>query len=142
MNELDVITLTNPTSEDFTVAFNGQPFTIKAHETTSFSKYVGFHIAKHLSTKMIEDEVPEKVKKMQPVIVAQRTVYDSHFRRIALYKILGDKDVVVQVIAAYPFKGFIGEMKEYEKFVEEQESEKSKKSEKPGKLEKAEKPEK
>ena len=122
MNELDVIKLTNPTSEDFTVAFNGQPFTIKAGTTESFSKFVGFHIAKHLSTKMIEDEIPEKVRKNQPVLVAQRTVYDSHYRRIALYKILGNKDVVVQVIAAYPFKGFIGEMKEYEKFVEEQEN--------------------
>ena len=136
MNELDVISLTNPTSEDFTVAYNGQPFTIKANETASFSKFVGFHIAKHLSTKMIEDDIPEKMKKAQPVLVAQRTVYDSHFRRIALYKILGNKDVVVQVIAAYPFKGFIGEMKEYEKFVEEQE--KPKEVKKP----KTEKPEK
>lgn len=128
MEELDVITLINPTSEDFTVPYNGQPYTLKAGETKSFSKFVGFHIAKHLSTKMIEDEIPNKVKKTTPVAVAQRTVYDSHFRRIALYKILRDKDIVVQVIAAYPFKGFIGEMSEYEKFVEQQKE--SKKTEK------------
>ena len=55
MAELDTIVLTNPTSKDFTHNFNGEPYTINAGETKAFAKFVGYHLAKHLSTKMIEE---------------------------------------------------------------------------------------
>ena len=50
-------------------------------------------------------------------LIGQLNVYDSPERRIALYKMFGDKDVVQKVITSYPFKGFIGEMKLYDDFV-------------------------
>lgn len=126
MQELEVIEITNPTSEDFSWPFNGEKFAIKAGETKGFAKSVGFHLAKHLSTKIICDEAMAKAGKKAledpkspiHVKISQLNTYDTHERRIALYKILGDIDKVVQVIANYPFKGFVGDMDEYQKFVE------------------------
>jgi hypothetical protein len=126
MQELEVIDITNPTSEDFSWRYNGELFTIKAGEKRGFAKSVALHLAKHLSTKMVCDEalsVANKKDLADPkaaihVKVSQLNTYDTHERRIALYKILGNVDLVLQVIANYPFKGFIGEMDIYQKFVE------------------------
>lgn len=119
MAELDTIRLKNPTNKDFTWKYNGEPYTIKANEEKAFAKFVGFHLAKHLSSQMMNDEVPAEDKKdpNKSLELAHRMVYDNPRRRIALYKILQDTGLVQEVIKAYPFKGFVGEMSEYEEFV-------------------------
>lgn len=129
------IAVTNPTKIDFTQRFNGEPYTVRAGETQNFSKYVGFHIAKHLSTKMIEADFPRdnaKTEKMTPQQINQEatrftqlTLYDNPLRRIALFKILRDTDLVMDVIISYPFKGFLegklaGDMEDYKNFVREE----------------------
>lgn len=131
MSELDLesVTITNPTSEDFTWRFNGTPYSLKEKETKAFAKPVAFHLAKHLSTKMIVDEASQLITKKDAenpnaavhTKIAQLGTYDTHERRIALYKIFGDGSRVIEVIQRYPFKGFIGEMSLYQDFVEGQE---------------------
>lgn len=129
MQELEVIEITNPTSEDFSWRFNGELFTIRAGEKRGFSKPVAFHLAKHLSTKMVCDEALSSASKKDladpraaiHVKISQLNTYDTHERRIALYKILGDINRVIQVISKYPFKGFIGDMDIYQKYVEKAE---------------------
>lgn len=134
MAELDAVIITNPTDEDFTYNYNGEPYTIKAHETRPFAKYVAFHLAKHLSSKMIsehfeaEEEKASKKKDFRKEVfatkVAQQALYDNPLRRRTLYQILGNKELVEQTVAAYPFKGFVGEMREYQEFVEREEARK------------------
>lgn len=130
MQELDVIAIINPTKEDFSWRYNGQAYTVKAGENRSFSLAVAYHLAKHLSTKMVCDEAKKSVKPSEianpkssiHIKVSQLNTYDTHERRIALYKILGDEKLVIDVISRYPFKGFIGEMSEYQTFVEKEKS--------------------
>uniref|UniRef100_A0A6H1ZVL5 Uncharacterized protein n=1 Tax=viral metagenome TaxID=1070528 RepID=A0A6H1ZVL5_9ZZZZ len=125
MAELDTINIINPTSEDFTWKYNGEPYTITAGETQTFVKRVAFHLAKHLSTQMIQNDEKKKMTKKDKddpharihLKIAQLTIYDTHERRIALYKILKDINLVQEVIQVYPFKGFIGEMDLYKEFV-------------------------
>ena len=127
LKEYDSVVINNPISEDFTQKFNGEPYTIKAGESKGFAKFVAFHLAKHLSTLIVESEAAKDITKKDlgdpraavHSKISQLQVHDTHERRIALYKILGDEDLVIQVISAYPFKGFIGEMEEYKKFVEQ-----------------------
>ena len=124
--DLSVVEITNPTSEDFSWRWNGELYTIKAGEKGGFAKPVAYHLAKHLSTKMVSDDISQKISKKDlenpnaaiHYKVAQVNTYDTHERRIALYKILGDGQKVLDVISRYPFKGFIGNMSEYEAFVE------------------------
>ncbi len=128
--DLSAVYITNPTSEDFTWNYNGEPYTIKAGATTPYAKPVAFHLAKHLSTQMIVGEVEAKMLKKETenknapihVKISQLSIYDTHERRIALYKILKNAQTVVELISRYPFKGFIGEMGEYQKFVEKEEA--------------------
>ena len=135
MAEFDSVTITNPTSEDFTWNYNGEPYTIGKGETKAFSKHVGFHLAKHLSSKMVDEVYSEKNKKFlhgnaqqDPRVraaqaeLAQLMVFDNPKRRIALYQICGDEKIAEEVIKSYPFKGFIGDMKEYVDFVEKSKS--------------------
>ena len=116
MAEFETITLTNPTSERFTQNYNGEPYTLEANETRAFSKHVGFHVAKHLSNRIIDEDFRKEHKKKfegnpnaDPAVRAlhgehaQLMVFDNPLRRIALYKILGNEQTVVEVIAAYPF---------------------------------------
>ena len=124
--DLSSVEITNPTSEDFTWRYNGQPYTIKAGERMAFAKPVAYHLAKHLSTKMIEQDALSKVTKKDMdnpnaavhVKVAQLNTYDTHERRIALYEIFGDEKRTTDLITRYPFKGFIGDMEVYRSFVE------------------------
>lgn len=133
MAELDTIELFNPTDEDFTHNFNGEPYTIKAGERKSFAQYVGIHLAKHLSTKIVQDELLKTATKKEREErneqnsrfsrrLSQLAVYDTHERRIALYKIFGNTELVQKTVTLYPFKGFVGDMSEYEKFVEKSRS--------------------
>lgn len=48
-----VVRFTNITSQDFTHAYNGQPFTIKAGTSQMFPHDLGRHLAKHLARKII-----------------------------------------------------------------------------------------
>lgn len=128
--DLSAIEITNPTSEDFTWNYNGEPYTIKAGQAAVFAKPVAYHLAKHLSTKMIVQPLQETMTKKDRddknapvhVKISQLSIYDTHERRIALYKILRKGDLVLDLITRYPFKGFIGEMSEYQKFVESEEA--------------------
>lgn len=128
--DLSAVNITNPTSEDFTWNYNGEPYTIKAGATTPFAKPVAFHLAKHLSTQMVVSPLQEGMSKKDidnknapvHVKISQLSIYDTHERRIALYKILKNAQTVVELISRYPFKGFIGEMGEYQKFVEKEEA--------------------
>jgi len=135
MAELDTIELTNPSSEDFTWYYNREPYTIKAKETKTFSRYVAFHLAKHLSTSIIQGKEKAKMTKKQREDrtdsihgkISQLGIYDTHERRMALYDMLKNVDYVKEVCRIYPFKGFIGNMALYEDYVKE--SQKPKKEE-------------
>lgn len=121
MAEFDTTSITNPMKEDFAVNFNGERYEIGAGEQKSFPEFLAFHIAKHLSDKMLNDEV-QKIKnadKENPFNprVGQMLVYDNPQRRMRLYDILGSKARVEACINAYPFKGFIGELEEYDNYV-------------------------
>ena len=128
--DLSVVSITNPTSDDFAWRYNGELYTIKAGETTGYAKPVAYHLAKHLSTKMISEEALKGVSKKDMdnpnaqihVKVSQLHTYDTHERRIALYEILKDSQKVLEVIQRYPFKGFIGDMALYQSFVEKLEA--------------------
>jgi len=132
MEKLEVLSITNPTSADFTWNYNGEPYTIKAKETTSFFKPVAFHLAKHLSTKMIVDDAKSNLTKKEEetpnaaahVKIAQLGTYDTHERRIALYQIFRNENLVIDLITRYPFKGFIGDMEMYKKFVAKEQEKK------------------
>ena len=122
-SEFETIILYNPTSEDFIQRYNGEPYTIKTKETKAFAQFIGFHIAKHLATQMVKGTFTLKGRNdpKKTVTVTQHLVYDNPKLRIALYQILMDVELVQQVILLYPYKGFIGDMDEYKKFVENKE---------------------
>ena len=132
--ELESVEISNPTSEDFTWRYNGSPYTLKAGERKSFAKPVAYHLAKHLSTKMIEKDAADSMTKKDVenpnaaihVKIAQLNTYDTHERRIALYKIFGDETRTTDLITRYPFKGFIGDMEVYRSFVEKQQKKEAK----------------
>ena len=126
MAEFDSVILFNPIDEDFVHNFNGEPYTLPAKGSKAFSKFVAFHLAKHLASKLVESEVGEADKKKNPSIITQRTVYDNPYLRIALYKILKDVKIVQEVVMAYPYKGFVGEMDIYQEFVNKQTTSKAK----------------
>ncbi len=133
LKEFDSIFIKNPTSEDFSWKFNGESYSIKAEETKSFSKFVALHLAKHLSTKMVVGTAEAKMTKKEredvnnPIHgkITQLSVYDTTERRIALFQILENVDLVTQVMSLYPFKGFIGDMEEYKSFTEQYVGERS-----------------
>lgn len=53
MSEFDTRSVTNPLEEDFTHAWNGEPYTIPAGETKSFPEFLAVHLAKHLADKIM-----------------------------------------------------------------------------------------
>lgn len=139
MAELDQIYVENPTKEDFEVRFNGEMYRLGAGEKEQKPKYLARHIAKHLSDKMLQEDIEVEKKKyekrkekMPEVVQTQIIMYDNPHRRIALYKILRSKEEVEFVIKSFPqFKSmdidgktdnFIGEMKTYDDFVDEYET--------------------
>src|SRR3990167_5927482 len=132
--DLTSVEIINPTSEDFTWNFNGEPYTVKAGEKTAFAKPVAYHLARHLSTKIIVDAIKSKMTKKQienprdPIHVklSQVNLYDTPERRIALYTILKEEEKVMQLLMRYPYKGTIGEMDEYKQFVEKEKAKEAK----------------
>ena len=121
MAEFDTTNVYNPLDEDFQVRFNGELYTIGDGETKTFPEFLAFHIAKHLSDKVLTKNV-EKLKKenkenpYNPKL-AQLMIYDNAERRIALFDILQSKDIVERCIGAYPFKGLIGDLSKYDEYV-------------------------
>lgn len=126
MAELDTIGILNPTKEEFVGKFNGESYPLAAGAEKAFPEFLAFHLAKHLSDKMLSEEV-EKIRKAQKddpyrPQVGQMMVYDNPKRRIALYDIFRSKEKVQQCIESYPFKAFIGEMAEYDDYVSKAEA--------------------
>jgi hypothetical protein len=121
MAELDTVSVRNPSKDDFTVRFNGEPYTVLAGETKHYPLYLSFHIAKHLSDKLLQSELLKATKGKQDSQfsphVSQVMIYDTPKRRIALYDILKSKQLVEDCVKAFNFKGFIGEMSEYDDYV-------------------------
>lgn len=130
MKEFESVLISNPTAEDFTRRWNGEPYEIKANESKGFAKFIAFHLAKHLSTQMLEKDFPrkkrflnEQERNIEALRHANLILFDNPKRRIALFKIINDIQLVMEVIAAYPFKGFmegefLGYMQDYKDFVE------------------------
>jgi hypothetical protein len=118
MSEFDSIKIHNPLDVDFTQNFNGESYLLKANETKDLAKFVAFHLAKHLSDKIIKEDHNKMVSpKKKNWTVAQIMNYDNPFRRIALHKILGSREQIEKCLFQYNFKSFIGEMSDYENFV-------------------------
>jgi len=138
MAEFTTIEIINPTSEDFTHNFNGEPYTLPSKRIVHFPKAVAFHLAKHLSTKIIIAEKKKGVprKKLEDIRdriqfeVSRLAIHDTPERRIALYKMFKNESYVIEVIKQYPFKDIIGDMEIYTKFVEGEKSGESKPTEK------------
>lgn len=125
MSELETITIYNPLKENFSVNFNGEPYVVPSQTEKSYPQFLAFHIAKHLTDKMLEEALvalkSKDEKNPYKPLVGQLMVYDNPKRRIALYKVLRTKELVETCMNNYPFKGFVGEMREYDEFVAEQE---------------------
>lgn len=134
MAEFDLLTIKNPTSEDFTVNYNGEPYSIKAGEAKPFVHSIARHIAKYLSDKILDKEFQKKrtetVYKNNPKLRendperTQYTMLDNPQRRIALYTILESKTEIERTIKTYPqFRSsdtqdnFVGDISVYDAFV-------------------------
>lgn len=123
MAELDTIEVYNPLPEAFSVRFNGQMYTIEAKASKHFPQFLAFHLAKHLSDKMLMPDLV-KIKKSSTKENsfnpqnAQLMIYDNPQRRIYLYDVLKNKSLVESCIGQFPFKPFVGEIKEYDEYVE------------------------
>lgn len=120
MAEFDTIPVHNPMNEDWMHRFNGEAYILKAQETKFFPVGLAFHIAKHLSEKALAPELA-KIKEEKPgqedPRVPQLMIYDNPSRRIALYNILGTKELVETCVRNTNLKGFIGEMSVYDEYV-------------------------
>lgn len=128
MSELDTIAVYNPLDEDFSVRFNGELYKVPSKSEKHFPQFLAMHVAKHLSDVLLAPDLAKLKKENKGGVNtfnpknAQLVIYDNPKRRIALYQILRSKEYVQSCIEAFPFKGFIGEMAEYDKFVEKQTS--------------------
>ncbi len=123
MAEFETINIKNPMKESFSVNFNGEPYTLAAGEEKSFPKFLAYHIAKHLSNKILGEEIIKMKSKKEYREVRENPLnsqmmnYDNPKRRIALYDILADKSLVQECVSVSPLKGFIGDMNEYDSYV-------------------------
>lgn len=122
ISEFETIEIRNPLEEVFKVRFNGELYNIEGEAVKSYPRFLAFHIAKHLSDKMLVPEAEKRTKKQKEgdvynPLIAQLMIYDNSIRRITLYEVLKSKALVEECIKAFPFKGFIGEMEEYEEHV-------------------------
>lgn len=97
--------------------------TLKAGATRSYPMYVAFHLAKHLTNKMLGKEAAvlrEQYK--ESVYVPQEATlmnHDNPSRRIALYDVLGNKEAVQEFFLRVPLKAFVGDMTIYDRHVAE-----------------------
>lgn len=133
-SEYEAVSVTNPTSKEFTQNFNGEPYTVGALETKNFARNAAYHFAYKLSQKILEDEFPfskkkqtEQERNVEATRFSQLTLYDNPKRRMALFRIVKDVLVVQDVIAKtlLSHRGWLegkhmGTMDEYKKFVEKE----------------------
>lgn len=131
MAELDTLWVHNPLPQDFKWRYNGEMYSVPAENGKSFPQGLAFHMAKHLSDACLapqwEKLQKEKASGEENQRVNQAVIYDTPQRRIALYDILGSKELVQECINAFNFKGFIGEMSVYDEYVEKEIAKKAKK---------------
>lgn len=127
MAELDTCSIKNPSKEDFSARFNGELYTVRAGESKTYPKYLVYHLAKHLSNQLMDKEVRVLIaqyEKDSPYVpqVGALMNHDNPTRRKYLYDILGSKAEVESCLQQLQFKSFIGEMREYDKYVADVES--------------------
>lgn len=125
MAELDTIEIINPLAEDFTVRFNGEPYTLKAGAQVHYPRFLALHIARHISDKLLSDKkeaLRKKHGKDNPYVPQASTLFnhDNPSRRIALYQILRDTELVQEAVTKSNLKGFVGEMAEYDEYIASQ----------------------
>lgn len=121
-SQFETVEVLNPLSEEFKVRFNGELYRIEGETKKSYPRFLAFHVAKHLSDRMLVPELEKRNKKQKEgdvynPLIAQLMIYDNAIRRITLYDILKSKFLVEECIKAFPFKGFIGEMADYDEHV-------------------------
>lgn len=80
-----IVRITNITESDFTHAYNGQPFTVKAHESMLFPYDLGRHLAKHLARKILFSDA--KVEQLKN----DRAVFTPDTEESLISRILGDE---------------------------------------------------
>ncbi len=121
MAELDTLWVYNPLKDDFKWKYNGEYYSISAEAGKNFPQGLAFHMAKHLSDAMLapgwEKLQKQKTSGEENQAVNQAVIYDTPQRRIALYNILGSKNLVEECIKNFNFKGFIGEISVYDDYV-------------------------
>lgn len=120
--EFESIKITNPTKQDFSVRYNGELYELHAGVTDSYPRAVAFHMAKHLTTRMLEPEAQKLREEFkESVYIPQESTlmnHDNPSRRIALYDVLGNRGEVDKFFIAIPLKSFVGDMSIYDKHVE------------------------
>ncbi len=125
MAEYDTILIKNPTTEDFSVRFNGELYKLAAGDSRAYPAFVAFHIAKHLSNKMLDVEARKLMEEFKEnPFVPQVSVlmnHDNPSRRIALHQILLKRNLVEDCMIAVQLKSFIGDMSVYDKFIAKEE---------------------
>jgi hypothetical protein len=129
-SEYETIEITNPTKEDFSCRFNGEMYSLHAGASRSYPRFLAFHIAKHLSNRMLQGEMDKLQKKhgeTNPFVpqIGILMNHDNPQRRAVLFDIFGSKEGVESCLAQLQFKSFVGDMSEYDAYV----SKKTKKSE-------------
>lgn len=126
MAEFETVVITNPTKADFTARWNGELYTVKAGASKSYPMFLAFHIAKHLTTSMLEKEAGKLREEFkESVTVPQVSTlmnHDNPSRRIALYDVLATRELVESFFIHNPFKSFVGDMSIYDKYVEKKEA--------------------
>src|SRR3990167_1303148 len=129
MAEFETVSIKNPTSEYFSFTFNGERYKpIPVGESRTYPIGLAYFVAKHLSNKILDKEtrkIDEREVKKGNIFVPQIGLlmsYDNTQRRIALYDILGSKELVEYCVQYMNLKSFIGEMKEYDEYVAKKES--------------------
>lgn len=135
VSEYETVEVYNPTDEEFISTFNGQRYRLGSKAVKQYPTFLAFHIAKHLSDSMLFPDLA-KFKKDKKNSGAedprngQLMIYDNVKRRQTLFDVLRSKELVQKCILAFPFKGFVGEMSEYDEYVEKQTAKKEKSSKK------------
>lgn len=126
VSALETVPVYNPKNEEFSVRFNGELFKLAPKSSRHYPRFLAFHIAKHLSSLMLAPLVEKAIKKSgtNPFApdVTRLTVHDNPERRIALYDILQDKNLVEACIGSTSLKPFIGNMAEYDDYVSQKET--------------------
>jgi hypothetical protein len=87
-----VVKFTNITAKDFSHAFGGQPFFVKAGETVMFPYDLAKHLAKHLARRIFldADTSPTQYDPQDKTGGAGRALWDDAKEQDMMGKILGD----------------------------------------------------